>query len=230
MPAPDHWQLAVSDLDVERDGRCLLAGLNLAIPPGQFLVIAGPSGAGKTSLLSCLAGILAPARGSISYASGAAPEANRHRLGLIFQHLLLTPNATAETNVLCGLLGQNRWWSTLLGFRAADKSRARKLLARLELSTSAHMPIRRLSGGERQRVAIARALIASPEVLLADEPVSHHDPRLARQILGQLRDDARSTGRAVLCVLHDESLTNDFADAVLTLRKDAPHDWNLQTR
>ena len=230
MSAPDHPQLTVSGLEVEREGRCLLGGLNLALPRGQFLVIAGPSGAGKTSLLSCLAGILPPARGSISFASGGTPEVSRHRLGLIFQHLLLTPNATAETNALCGLLGQRPWWGTLLGFRAADKSRARELLGQLELSANVHTPIRRLSGGERQRVAIARALMPAPDVLLADEPVSHLDPRLARHVLGLLRDDARATGRAVLCVLHDEGLTEDFADVVLTLRKDAPHDWSLQTR
>lgn len=230
MSAPDHPQLTVNGLDVEREGRCLLGGLNLALPCGKFLVIAGPSGAGKTSLLSCLAGILPPARGSISFAPGGAPEVSRHRLGLIFQHLLLTPNATAETNALCGLLGQRPWWSTLLGFRATDKSRARDLLEKLELSANVHTPIRRLSGGERQRVAIARALMPAPDVLLADEPVSHLDPRLARHVLGLLREDARTTGRAVLCVLHDEGLTEDFADVVLTLRKDAPHDWSLQTR
>lgn len=229
MSAPDHPQLTVNGLEVEREGRCLLGGLNLALPRGQFLVIAGPSGAGKTSLLSCLAGILPPARGSISFASGA-PEVCRHRLGLVFQHLLLTPNATAETNALCGLLGQRPWWKTLCGFRAVDKSRARELLGQLELSANVHTPIHRLSGGERQRVAIARALMSEPDVLLADEPVSHLDPRLARHVLGLLREDARATGRAVLCVLHDEGLTEDFADVVLTLRKDAPHDWSLQTR
>ncbi len=230
MSAPDRPQLTIQGLDVEREGRCLMGGLNLTLARGQFLVIAGPSGAGKTSLLSCLAGILPVTRGRISFASGGGPEVNRHRLGLIFQHLLLTPNATAETNALCGLLGQRPWWSTLLGFRATDKSRARDLLERLEISASVHSPIRRLSGGERQRVAIARALMASPDVLLADEPVSHLDPRLARHVLGLLREDARATGRAVLCVLHDEGLTENFADAVLTLRQDAPHAWSLQTR
>ncbi len=227
---PDHPQLAVHGLDVARDGRCLLGGLNLTVPHGQFLVIAGPSGAGKTSLLSCLAGILSPSRGRIQFASGAAPEASRHRIGLVFQHLRLTPNATAETNILCGLLGQRPWWKTLLGFPVADRHRAQSLLGDLELATSIHTPVRRLSGGERQRVAIARALMPAPDVLFADEPVSHLDPRLARHVLTRLRDDARATGRAVLCVLHDQGLTEDFADAILTLEKDAPNDWTLRTR
>jgi phosphonate transport system ATP-binding protein len=229
MPAPDHPQLAVRDLEVERDGRRLIGGLSLSVSAGRFVVVAGPSGAGKTSLLACLGGMLKPAGGTVFLGSGGAPDASRHRLGLIFQHLLLTPNATAETNVLCGLLGQRPWWRTLLGFSAADRVRARELLGRLELSASVHTPVRRLSGGERQRVAIARALMASPDVLLADEPVSHLDPRLARQVLGLLRADARAAGRAVVCVLHDDGFTGEFADAVLRLRKDAPEDWSLET-
>lgn len=216
--------LAAESLEIARDRRVLIQGLNLTVPQGHFVAITGPSGAGKTTLLSCLAGLIAPSRGKITYLGRHEPAAFRPSLGLIFQHLLLTPNATAQTNVLCGLLGQRAWWQTLFGFRPTDKTRAREILARLELSPYERIPSRRLSGGERQRVAIARALLAGPEVLLADEPVSHLDPKLSRDVLTLLRQE----NRTVLCVLHDEDLTAEFADTVLTLKKDAPDGWSLR--
>jgi ABC-type phosphate/phosphonate transport system ATPase subunit len=227
---PEVPQIAVRSLEVAREKRSLVRNLDLAIPRGHFLVIAGPSGAGKTSLLSCLAGLIEPRHGEISYEGRHAPADYRARLGLVFQHLLLTPNATAETNALCGLLGGLPWWRTLGGFCRADKSRAQSILEKLQLAGYAQTPVRRISGGERQRVAIARALMASPQVILADEPVSHLDPPLARAVLALLRQQARETGCAVVCVLHDEALTAEFADSILSLRKDEPEAWSLKTR
>lgn len=215
--------LVARDLTVVRDGRPLVDRLQLEVAPGEFVVLAGPSGVGKTSLLSCVAGLLAPASGRVEFPTGVA----RGRLGMVFQHLLLTPNATAETNALCGLLGTRRWWATLAGFPRADRERARRWLERLEIGASGDTPVRRLSGGERQRVAIARALLPGPSVLLADEPVSHLDPALARRVLEVLKAEARATACAVLCVLHDAALTAEFADRVLTLRREAPSDWEV---
>lgn len=208
-------------LDVHREGRSVLQGLDLEVDRGSFVAVEGRSGAGKTSLLACLAGLLEPAGGEISYRCQGGcdhtPTGFRSRLGCVFQHLLLTPNATVETNVLCGLLGQRSAWRTLFGFAAADRRRALELLERLGIAHLAGKNVNQLSGGERQRVAVARALIARPECLLADEPVSSLNPELAREVLGLLKEECTNSGCTVICALHDTELTAEFSDARLRL-------------
>lgn len=209
----------------------MLQGLDLEVDRGSFLAVEGRSGAGKTSLLACLAGLLEPAGGDISYrcqgGGDHTPAGFRGRLGCVFQHLLLTPNATVETNVLCGLLGQRSAWRTLFGFAAADRRRARELLERLGLAPLADKNVNQLSGGERQRVAVARALIAQPECLLADEPVSSLNPELAREVLGLLKAECTNSGCTVICALHDTALTAEFSDA--RLRLDGSGRWEFSS-
>ncbi len=221
--------LQINDLTVSRERRKILEGLSMEIPTGTFLTVEGVSGIGKSSLLACLAGTLEPASGHIFYRCRSghkhAPHDFRTRMGCIFQHLLLTPNATAETNVLCGLLAQRPSWRTLFGFPRADRQRAGELLARLNLGDLTAKPVAKLSGGERQRVAVARALIARPECLLADEPVSNLNPELARIVLGLLKEECTQNGCLVVCALHDEALARDFAD--IRLRLEGGHDWAL---
>lgn len=230
MTEPAH--LDVAGLTVRRDGRDLVRDLSLAVPPGRFVAVAGPSGVGKSSLLACLAGLLAPAAGTVRYRprQGAPqpPEECRRRLGFVFQHLRLTPNATAQTNVLCGLLGQRPWWRTLAGFPRADRIRAAEWLERFELGAAAARPVAQLSGGERQRVAIARALLGAPAVILADEPVSSLDDRLARNALTVLREETRRRAATVFCVLHDADYVAEFADLTLTLHRTEPAAWRLE--
>lgn len=218
-------------LAVARGERELVRDLNLAVPRGRFVAVTGPSGVGKSSLLACLAGLLAPAHGTVSvrdlHGNAHAPWARRRHLGFIFQHLRLAPNVSARTNVLCGLLGQRPWWRTLAGFPRADRTEAAAWLERLELSPHAAAPASRLSGGERQRLALARALIGKPEVILADEPVSALDPRLARLALNLLRDETRTRGATVFCVLHDADHAAAFADLTLSLHREDPGAWTL---
>lgn len=228
MTPNDTNQIDIEDLTVSRGGRPVLEKLNLSVRRGSFVSIEGHSGVGKSSLLNCLAGLLKPSRGTITYhcRKGCAhtPSQFQEHLGLVFQHLRLTPNATAEVNVLCGLLGTRPGWKTLLGFPSSDRSQANRLLAQLGLESLASKPVSQLSGGERQRVAVARALISEPECLLADEPVSNLDPATARCVLGLLKSECARTGCTVFCALHDRALAEEFADATLRLNTG---DWEL---
>lgn len=235
-PAPrtqDAPHVQIDRLTVERGGRVLISNLEVAVPRGRFVAVVGPSGAGKSTLLETLAGLRAPQAGAITYCSQQSgfqgPNDFRWRIGLVFQQLHLSRNATALENVLGGALARYRWYRTLWGFPATERELAQSCLEVLGLGTLAHRLVRCLSGGEQQRVAIARALIQEPELILADEPVSHLDGSLAMQVLARLKEEARVKARTVLCVLHDLTLVDRFADAVLTLGSGRPAGWQWQT-
>ena len=222
-------QIRIHGLAVERQGRVVLQNLDLSLPRGSFVAVEGRSGVGKTSLLSCLAGLLEPASGRISYrclqGCEHSPGEYRQRLGCVFQHFALSPNASVQTNVLCGLLGRHSSLRTLFGFPAGDQRLALDLLEKLGLADLATQPVARISGGERQRTAVARALISNPECLLADEPVSNLNPELARQVLGLLKAHCAATRCTVICALHDPELCEEFSDLRLRLR--GGRDWEL---
>lgn len=228
MTSPEP-QLRIKSLGVEREGRPVLLGLDMSLPRGKFLAIEGHSGVGKTSLLSCLAGTLEPAEGGISYrclqGCEHSPGQYRRRIGCVFQHFALAPNATVKTNVLCGLLARRSAVRTLFGFPRADHRLAMELLEKLGIAHLADQPVSRISGGERQRTAVARALISRPECLLADEPVSNLNPELARQVLGLLKAHCAETSCTIICALHDPALCEEFSD--LRLRLGGGRDWEL---
>ncbi len=217
--SPAHLQ--VSNLTLERGGRVLVRDLSLAVPRGSFVAVVGASGAGKSTFLESLGGLRDPAAGSITYRCQQqcphTPEGFRRRIGFVFQQLHLARNATVLNSVLGGALHRLPWWRTLAGFPEAERRRALEWLDALGLGAYAHRLVRQLSGGEQQRVALARALLQQPELILADEPVSHLDAPLAERALAVLKDEVRRSRRTVLCVLHDNPFVERFADSVLTL-------------
>lgn len=226
---PPHLSLA--SLGLRRNDRWLFRGIDWEVPRGRVVAVVGASGAGKSSLLACLAGQLAPTEGTVRchLAEGpCAPTACTPRFGVVFQHFALSPNSTLLTNVLCGRLGRYPWWRTLAGFSHADKLQAWALLCDLGLGALAHRRANEVSGGEQQRTALLRALHQEPEYLLADEPVSQLDTYLAGRVLGLLRQEAHEKRRTVFCVLHDPALVDRFADHVLSLDPQKPTGWKIR--
>jgi phosphonate transport system ATP-binding protein len=225
-------QVALRGLGLERRGRWLFRSIDIEVPRGKFIAIVGPSGAGKTSLLACLAGTLKPSEGEVVFrcAEGCphAPSAFRKRLGIVFQNFLLVGNGTLLHNVLCGRLGRYPWWRTLAGFPRADRHEAFKTLDGLGLAGHVHRRAFEVSGGEQQRAALARALFQEPEMFLADEPVSNLDPDLTLRVLEILRAQTRQDSRTVVCVLHDQEMVDRFADMVITLNPERPEEWTLR--
>jgi phosphonate transport system ATP-binding protein len=229
----DVPHLTVRNLGLQRNGKWLFRGVNLEVPRGKFIAVVGPSGVGKSSLLGCLAGMLRWTEGDLTYCCQQqclhGPADFQSRLGIIFQDLSLTRNASVLQNVLCGRLGRYSWWRTMLSFPRRDKEEAYGLLQDLGLDKYVYRWVAQVSGGEQQRTAIARALFQEPEVFLADEPVSNLDSYLTGRVLGILKNQAVKYQRSVICVLHSGELVERFADYVLSLSPGDPEGWHFRT-
>lgn len=198
-----------------------------SLDAGASLGLAGPSGAGKTSLLHCLAGIETPTSGQILWdgcdlVSRSARELaawRREQVGLVFQDFHLVEGLSALDNVLLPI--------SFSGWRVppALRERARALLDRVGLNT----PQRRaelLSRGERQRVAVARALLHAPPIVLADEPTASLDPA-NRDIIGSLLLDlVREHGATLVVVTHETDLLARL-DVRMTLQHGSLQSWSV---
>jgi len=211
-----------------------LAGVSLAVAPGEFVAVLGPSGAGKTTLFRCLTGLTRPDAGSvvtggrdICQVHGRELSAARRGMALIFQQFNLIRRLTALENVLVGRLAEAGTWRVLLRrFTYADRQFALACLDAVGLLDRAWARADQLSGGQQQRVAIARALAQRAQVILADEPVASLDPESAVTVLDSLRS-AAATGVAVVASLHQVHLAQAYADRIVALRagkvvQDAP--------
>jgi putative ABC transport system ATP-binding protein len=191
-------------------------GLDLEVADGELVLLLGASGCGKTTLLSALAALLSPARGSIrlddteiTQLHGAAlAEYRRRTVGIVFQSFNLIPSLNALDNVAVAA------WNAGASGRAG-RERARTVLETLGLGERLRHRPPDLSGGEQQRVAIARALCLDPPLLLADEPTAHLDELQVEGVLRLLRESARP-GRAVIVATHDDRLL-PLADHVVEL-------------
>jgi phosphonate transport system ATP-binding protein len=228
----EPFHLSLRGLGLKRGDRWLFRDVSLTIPRGKFVAIVGPSGVGKSSLLSCLAGMLKSSEGEIEYRClnncCHYPFDFQKKIGIIFQSFMLTPNSTVLSNVLCGRLGRYPWWKTFFRFPGPDQHEAADILHDLGLSQCIRRWVAEVSGGEQQRIAIARALFQQPELFLADEPVSNLDVYLTGRVLGILRQEASLNRRTVLCVLHNPDLVERFADLVLSLDPGNPGGWRLR--
>jgi putative ABC transport system ATP-binding protein len=181
-----------------------LDGASLSVRGGEIVAVMGPSGSGKSTLLHCVAGILQPDAGTVSYAGqdlGAMPDVPRSALrrtefGFVFQFGQLVPELTCVENVALPL--------RLGGRRRRDAERyAREWLARLEVDDVAGKRPGEVSGGQGQRVAVARALVTGPKVIFADEPTGALDSLNGERVMRLLTDTARDTGAAVVLVTHE---------------------------
>jgi len=195
------------------------------LPRGKFLAVTGASGAGKSSLLACLGGTVAPTGGAFSLAADS-----ERAVGMIFQNYRLTANSSVLTNVLCGRLGAYRWWQTLFSFAESERREAFRILRELGLEKLVHREVRQISGGEQQRTAVARALLQNPEIILADEPTSNLDAALARRVLSLLRRKCVEEKRTVIAVLHDGRMVEEFADYELKIGAEHENGWSFAER
>jgi phosphonate transport system ATP-binding protein len=205
-----------------RKDQWVLKGVTLAVARGSFVSVLGRSGAGKTTLVKILAGLLPAQRGRVSLLghdiSERTPAQLRPRAGYIPQQLGLVRSLSALDNTLMGLLGRRKGLGTLAGvFPAEDVDRARWWLDKLSIAHKAGDPVYRLSGGERQRVAIARTMLQDPEVVFADEFVSDLDLPRAAEILALMRSFSEEQGITFVVNLHDLPLVREFGGRAVVL-------------
>jgi len=181
----------------------VLTRLNVSIPEGQFATIVGCSGAGKTTLVSLIAGLLKPDRGEIFFAGQPLADPGPER-AVVFQNYSLLPWLTVLENVSLAVEA-----STAQLSRQAVKDQALYFIDLVKLSAAVHKRPRELSGGMRQRVALARALAMEPRVLLLDEPLSALDALTRVTLQDELARIWNETKTTVLMV------TNDIDEAIL---------------
>ncbi|PWF84815.1 ABC transporter ATP-binding protein [Kocuria rosea] len=215
-----------------------LRGVDLEVLPGEVLAVMGPSGSGKSTLLHCMAGVMTPDRGTVSYTRpldrsadrSADRPAARHEpavvlselgeaarsalrlreFGFVFQYGQLLPELSAVDNVTVPLLLAGT------GRRAALRSAA-ELLGRLGLSGQEDRLPGELSGGQAQRVAIARAMVGEPALLFADEPTGSLDSLASETVLELMLELVREAGTTVVMITHDPR-TAAYADREVIVR------------
>ena len=187
--------------------------ITFTIEQGEFTVIVGPSGAGKTTVLNMLGGMDTCDEGSIRldgreisrYNRRQLTEYRRYDVGFVFQFYNLVHNLTALENV------------ELAAEICREPLDARETLAHVGLEDRLNNFPAQLSGGEQQRVSIARALAKNPKILLCDEPTGALDYKTGKTILQLLQDTCRNTGRTVIVITHNQALTA-MADRVIRIK------------
>ncbi|RZS44641.1 putative ABC transport system ATP-binding protein [Herbihabitans rhizosphaerae] len=181
-----------------------LDGADLDLHPGQVVAVMGPSGSGKSTLLHCMAGIILPDDGSVTYQGrelstmddSARSALRRNEFGFVFQFGQLVPELTCVENVALPL--------RLAGMgRKPAEAKATDQLARLEVDDVAEKRPGDVSGGQGQRVAVARSLVTTPKVIFADEPTGALDSLNGERVMRLLVDAAKATSASVVLVTHE---------------------------
>ncbi|MFC1834518.1 metal ABC transporter ATP-binding protein [Thermodesulfobacteriota bacterium] len=196
------------------DGASILEDVHITIKEQDFVVIVGPNGGGKTTLIKLILGLLRPTAGGIRV-FGVSPEEARPRMGYMPQSAQLDSQFPAGVMdvVLMGRLGRR----TIFGrYSKADKEAAAEALREVGLHALHARPFSALSGGERQRVLIARALACEPEMLILDEPAAGLDAMVAGEFYELLRDFNRRM--TVVMVSHDLGIVSKHVKTVMCVK------------
>jgi multiple sugar transport system ATP-binding protein len=193
-----------------------LQDINITIEDGQFFVLLGPSGAGKTTTLRCIAGLEKVDSGSVSFNDEAVTEdqpASRD-VAFVFQQYSLYPHYSVYENLAFPLRSPMRKLP-----EEEIKTKVEKIAEMLKISNKLNNKATQLSGGEMQRVAIGRALVREPNIYLMDEPLSSLDAKLRESLRVELKNIQTNLHATILYVTHDQAEATTLADQIGVLKE-----------
>ncbi len=195
----DLLELKLKNICKKYQNRIVLENLDIRIAPGDFHVLLGQSGCGKTTLLSIIAGLTRQDQGEVvmgkKNVSHWPPE--KRRIGFVFQDYALFPHLTVFENIAFGLRVQKMEMSHII-------EQVDGYLQKTSIEDEKNKYPHQLSGGQKQRVALARALVNRPTILLMDEPMSHLDSGTKESICKELQQIQQEMGITVLYVTHNQ--------------------------
>lgn len=208
--------LAVSNLGIRRGATRILSGVDWTVKRGEHWVVLGANGSGKTSLLSALTAYLVPSEGTIEVLGKRFGKANwqelRLKIGVVSSSIrqMMPDSEPALETIVSGKYAMIDYWGRI---RAADRSRAMRILEQIECGYLAGRPWIYLSQGERQRVLIGRSLMARPRLLILDEPCAGLDPAAREHFLQFLQRLAKKRGAPTLIFVthHVEEIMPAFS-------------------
>ena len=205
--------IQIQDVSLSFDKFKALDGVSLEVMKGQCIVICGPSGSGKSSLLRCVNALEHFQSGDILVDGVSVRECKdlpklRLNVGMVFQHFELYPHMTVLENITLAPIKAKK-----MSQSEAEKL-ARHYLERVGIAIQADKYPARLSGGQQQRAAIARSLTLEPKAMLFDEPTSALDPELISEVLKVMLDLARE-GMTMLVVTHEMGFAREVADEMI---------------
>jgi multiple sugar transport system ATP-binding protein len=199
---------------VYEDGTVAVKDLSLTVAEGEFLVLVGSSGCGKSTVLRCVAGLESPTSGTIALdnqvVNDLAPQ--ERDLAMVFQNFALYPHMTVYDNLAFGLKMRRLP-------RADMQQRVRWVAEKLGLGEYLLKKPRQLSGGQQQRVALGRAMVRQPQAFLMDEPLSNLDAALRVKMRGEILKLQRELGVTILYVTHDQTEALTMGDRVAVLHQ-----------
>ena len=203
---------------IYEDNLIALDNVDIEFNEGELVVLKGVSGSGKSTMLSLIAALQKPTMGEVIVDSKHISKLPDHfaslyrrdNIGFIFQRYNLIPTMSVRDNILLPMLPKNMDEAEL-------ESALKKVLKMFNIEHKEHMIVKNLSGGEQQRVAIARSNIASPKIVLADEPTANLDEKLSLEFIEILRE-MKSANRTIIVATHDPLFFNlDFVDRVVEI-------------
>ncbi len=200
-----------------------LKDLNIDIKKGEFVIVVGLSGAGKSTMLRSInrlheitSGEILIDNKSITKAKGRELRLIRRDIGMIFQSFNLVKRSSVLRNVLTGRVAYHPTIKML--FPQADKELAYQSLQRVNLAEKVYTRADELSGGQQQRVSIARALTQEPKIILADEPVASLDPLTTEKVMNDLKRINQDLGITIVVNLHSVQLAREYGTRIIGLR------------
>jgi putative ABC transport system ATP-binding protein len=209
--------LSARDLSLAFGATVALAGASATVASGEAVAIVGPSGCGKSTFLYCLAGLLRPSQGTVSFngtdiaslTDAGRSQLRREHFGFVFQFAELVPDLTLRENISLPL--------ELNGVRgSARHRRVDEVIGLLNLGDECDRRPAKVSGGQAQRAAVARALVHRPKIVFADEPTGALDSTNGAAVLDALVRLVRDEGGSVVLVTHDVEIAKR-ADRVLSM-------------